>query len=391
MKASPREKRLVAVLGGAGAMGRATVFDLARSGHPVLLLDADPAASAPHRPALRGGPNHGRHRRCSRSRSPGGSAADGPGRGRRQLRALHLQPAGDGGGASRALPLPGPGRPLPHHAGPAHPRRGLPPPRPPGRARHGKRARHRQRPGPGRRRSPAPRACGASLQRRRRPHALRGARGLRLLAGHRARRVHAAAHGLREGSLSRGRAALGRRGLLLRDRAPARAPEPAFRGGDPAPVVSGQGHSRVLLQDRLRSRAHRATEAADRPGPHLAGRGPPRRRPPRRAARVLQGSRQAAGLHRRSRQPGRGRRGRGRKGSGDGPLRPHRAAAASAPALRGGPRHRLSPAIVAHADPGRPHPRAWRAAARARVPVQPFLAALAERGMRPHLTVSRPL
>lgn len=34
-------KPVVAVLGGAGAMGRATVFDLARSGHPVLLLDAD--------------------------------------------------------------------------------------------------------------------------------------------------------------------------------------------------------------------------------------------------------------------------------------------------------------------------------------------------------------
>ena len=35
----------MAVLGGAGAMGRATVFDLARSGHPVLLLDADGAAA----------------------------------------------------------------------------------------------------------------------------------------------------------------------------------------------------------------------------------------------------------------------------------------------------------------------------------------------------------
>jgi lysine 6-dehydrogenase len=46
MKASPREKRLVAVLGGAGAMGRATVLDLARSGHPVLLLDSDLATAA---------------------------------------------------------------------------------------------------------------------------------------------------------------------------------------------------------------------------------------------------------------------------------------------------------------------------------------------------------
>ena len=34
-------KAIVAVLGGAGAMGRATVFDLARSGHPVLLLETD--------------------------------------------------------------------------------------------------------------------------------------------------------------------------------------------------------------------------------------------------------------------------------------------------------------------------------------------------------------
>ena len=32
---------VVAVLGGAGAMGRATVYDLARSGQPVLLLEAD--------------------------------------------------------------------------------------------------------------------------------------------------------------------------------------------------------------------------------------------------------------------------------------------------------------------------------------------------------------
>lgn len=35
----------MAVLGGAGAMGRATVFDLARSGYPVLLLDSDIAAA----------------------------------------------------------------------------------------------------------------------------------------------------------------------------------------------------------------------------------------------------------------------------------------------------------------------------------------------------------
>lgn len=36
----------MAVLGGAGAMGRAVVFDLARSGHPVLLLESDQDAAA---------------------------------------------------------------------------------------------------------------------------------------------------------------------------------------------------------------------------------------------------------------------------------------------------------------------------------------------------------
>jgi saccharopine dehydrogenase (NAD+, L-lysine-forming) len=35
----------VAVLGGAGAMGRAAVFDLARAGQPVRLLEADPSAA----------------------------------------------------------------------------------------------------------------------------------------------------------------------------------------------------------------------------------------------------------------------------------------------------------------------------------------------------------
>src|SRR5262245_53140909 len=38
-------RRFVAVLGGAGAMGRATVFDLARSGVRALVLDADRAAA----------------------------------------------------------------------------------------------------------------------------------------------------------------------------------------------------------------------------------------------------------------------------------------------------------------------------------------------------------
>jgi saccharopine dehydrogenase (NAD+, L-lysine-forming) len=41
MSTSMRKGRLVAVLGGAGAMGRATVLDLARSGYRVLLLDSD--------------------------------------------------------------------------------------------------------------------------------------------------------------------------------------------------------------------------------------------------------------------------------------------------------------------------------------------------------------
>jgi lysine 6-dehydrogenase len=45
MGTSSGKKTLVAVLGGAGAMGRAVVFDLARSGHPVLLLESDAAAA----------------------------------------------------------------------------------------------------------------------------------------------------------------------------------------------------------------------------------------------------------------------------------------------------------------------------------------------------------
>jgi saccharopine dehydrogenase (NAD+, L-lysine-forming) len=45
MPTSSRKTELVAVLGGAGAMGRAAVFDLARSGYRVLLLDADPRAA----------------------------------------------------------------------------------------------------------------------------------------------------------------------------------------------------------------------------------------------------------------------------------------------------------------------------------------------------------
>jgi saccharopine dehydrogenase-like NADP-dependent oxidoreductase len=45
MGTSNGTKTLVAVLGGAGAMGRAVVFDLVRSGHPVLLLESDTAAA----------------------------------------------------------------------------------------------------------------------------------------------------------------------------------------------------------------------------------------------------------------------------------------------------------------------------------------------------------
>jgi len=42
----PRQREpLIAVLGGAGAMGRAAVYDLARSAHPVLLLDTDLATA----------------------------------------------------------------------------------------------------------------------------------------------------------------------------------------------------------------------------------------------------------------------------------------------------------------------------------------------------------
>jgi lysine 6-dehydrogenase len=45
MPTSNRKERLVAVLGGAGAMGRATVFDLAQSGYRVRLLDSDIGAA----------------------------------------------------------------------------------------------------------------------------------------------------------------------------------------------------------------------------------------------------------------------------------------------------------------------------------------------------------
>jgi saccharopine dehydrogenase (NAD+, L-lysine-forming) len=45
MATSRGGKPLVAVLGGAGAMGRAAVHELARSGHPVLLLESDAAAA----------------------------------------------------------------------------------------------------------------------------------------------------------------------------------------------------------------------------------------------------------------------------------------------------------------------------------------------------------
>jgi saccharopine dehydrogenase (NAD+, L-lysine-forming) len=45
MATSKGRKPLVAVVGGAGAMGRAVVFDLARQGHRVLVLDRDLAAA----------------------------------------------------------------------------------------------------------------------------------------------------------------------------------------------------------------------------------------------------------------------------------------------------------------------------------------------------------
>lgn len=68
---SPKHKALVAVLGGAGAMGRAIVCDLAASGHPVLLLDADLAAA--RRIARRYG--HGRTRAgAADARDPAGLA-----------------------------------------------------------------------------------------------------------------------------------------------------------------------------------------------------------------------------------------------------------------------------------------------------------------------------
>src|SRR5262249_20317529 len=46
LMSTSKRKPLVAVLGGAGAMGRATVFDLTAAGHAVRLLEADTAAAA---------------------------------------------------------------------------------------------------------------------------------------------------------------------------------------------------------------------------------------------------------------------------------------------------------------------------------------------------------
>ena len=45
IRSSREQPPLVAVLGGAGAMGRAVVFDLARAGHPVRILESDRAAA----------------------------------------------------------------------------------------------------------------------------------------------------------------------------------------------------------------------------------------------------------------------------------------------------------------------------------------------------------
>jgi saccharopine dehydrogenase-like NADP-dependent oxidoreductase len=67
-----KRKPLVAVLGGAGAMGRASVFDLTRSGHPVRLLESDVAAG--RRIARRYG--HGRASvAAADARDPGSLAA----------------------------------------------------------------------------------------------------------------------------------------------------------------------------------------------------------------------------------------------------------------------------------------------------------------------------
>lgn len=62
----------IAVLGGAGAMGRATVYDLARSGQKVLLLEAD--LEAARRVARRFGPRRARAERAD-ARDPAALAA----------------------------------------------------------------------------------------------------------------------------------------------------------------------------------------------------------------------------------------------------------------------------------------------------------------------------
>ncbi len=137
----------MAVLGGAGAMGRATVFDLTRNGYRVLLLDADLAAA----------------QRIARRYGAGKAVADVADA--RDAKALGARIAGLGAvinagpyvfnltvmeAALRArchyLDL---GRPLPHDAEAAAPRRGLPQGRPSGGPRDGERARHHERHGPG--------------------------------------------------------------------------------------------------------------------------------------------------------------------------------------------------------------------------------------------------
>ena len=86
----------MAVLGGAGAMGRATVFDLTRNGYRCLLLDADLGAA--QRIARRYGAGKPGGRADARDPTALAARIAGRAAGDRQLRALRLQPDGDGGG-----------------------------------------------------------------------------------------------------------------------------------------------------------------------------------------------------------------------------------------------------------------------------------------------------
>ena len=138
----------------AGAMGRATVFDLARSGAPRPAARRRPRGR-PGRVARRYGGTRAPRWSEPMPATPPPSPRTLTEAGRRVL--VNCAPyvfnlAVMEAALAGPLPLPRPGRPLPHDADAAPPRRAtFAEPRPAGRAGHGQRSRNRQRPGPRRR------------------------------------------------------------------------------------------------------------------------------------------------------------------------------------------------------------------------------------------------